>query len=89
MALKLPQIGGINPPQRGVPSDPSNPWDPLHLRRDFARRDAEFLREDARNLKRDQDIELQPGVRFILRSPNGTRYSILVDDAGALSTVAI
>jgi hypothetical protein len=88
MALKLPQIGGINPPQR-VPSDPSNPWDPMHLRRDFARRDAEFLREDARNLKRDQDIELQPGVRFILRSPNGTRYSVLVDDAGALSTVAI
>jgi hypothetical protein len=88
MALKLPQIGGITPPSR-VASDPTNPWDPLHLKRDFARRDAEFLREDARNWKRDQDIELQPGVRFILRSPNGTRYSILVDDAGALSTVAI
>lgn len=27
--------------------------------------------------------------RLILRSPNGTRYSILVDNAGVLSTVAV
>jgi hypothetical protein len=84
MALKLPQIGGITPPSR-VPSDPTNPWDPLHLRRDFARRDAELLREDARNLKRDQNIELQPGVKFSLRSPNGQTWPIVVNDAGQIT----
>jgi hypothetical protein len=86
MPLKLPQIGGINPPQRGIPSDPSNPWDPLHLRRDFARRDEEFRREDALNLKKNQNIELQPGVKFSLRSPNGSTWPIIVNDAGQITT---
>jgi hypothetical protein len=73
----------------------------MHLKRDFARRDAEFLREDAQNHKRGRDLEvgavplIPPDptkvnpIRLILTSPNGTRWSILVDDAGALSTVAI
>jgi hypothetical protein len=85
MALKLPQIGGITPPSR-VPIDPTNPWDPMHLKRDFARRDDEFRREDALNLKKNQNIELQPGVKFSLRSPNGQTWPIIVNDAGQITT---
>lgn len=44
--------------------------------------------EDSRNLKRGRDIEMQDG-RVILKSPNGTRYAITVDNAGALSTTAV
>jgi hypothetical protein len=88
MALKLPKIGGLGT-QRQVPYDPTNPWDPENIKLDFARRDAEFTREDGRNLKRDQDIELQPGARLILRSLNGKRWAVLVDNAGVLSTVEI
>lgn len=83
MALKLPQVEirkpGLN---QGL-------VDPDHIRRDFSRRDAEFRRADEENLKKGRDVELQPGVRFILRSPNGTRYSILVSDAGVISTAAL
>ena len=42
-------------------------------------------RADKDNYKRNQDIEV--GENFlILTSPNGTRYSVVVDDAGNLST---
>jgi hypothetical protein len=36
-------------------------------------------------LERFQDIETSVN-RIILTSPNGTRYELIVDDAGALST---
>lgn len=45
-------------------------------------------REDSRNRKRDQDIELA-AERLILRSPNGTRYKITVDNAGNIGTEAL
>jgi hypothetical protein len=83
MVLKLPQV------EIRKPGYKQGLVDPDHIRRDFARRDEEFRRADDENLKKSRDVELQPGVRFILRSPNGTRYSVLVDNAGVISTVAI
>jgi hypothetical protein len=38
--------------------------------------------------KRNRDVEIGVG-RLILTSPNGTRYSITVDNAGVISAVAV
>jgi hypothetical protein len=43
---------------------------------------------DGSNLKKDLDIEIGNG-RLILTSANGTRYQLVVSNAGALSTTAI
>ena len=43
---------------------------------------------DAMNHKRNQDVEIGQ-ARLILTSPNGTRYSITVDNAGVISATAI
>jgi hypothetical protein len=51
------------------------------------RREAE--RADRENFKKLQDVRLENGERLILKSPNGTLYAIVVDNAGALSTVAV
>jgi hypothetical protein len=45
-------------------------------------------REDEQNVKRNRDYEVG-ATRIILTSPNGTRYAIAVDNAGALSAVAV
>lgn len=45
-------------------------------------------RADRQNLKTNRDNYLGEG-RLILTSPNGTQYSVEVDNAGALSTTAI
>lgn len=37
----------------------------------------------------NRDVELQPNVRLIMTSPNGTRYAFTVDNAGALTSVAL
>lgn len=44
--------------------------------------------EDAGNHKRNRDVEIGVG-RLILTSPNGTRYSITVSNAGVISAVAV
>lgn len=44
---------------------------------------------DAQNLKNNKDIEIADGQRIILRSANGTRYKIVVSNAGVLSASAI
>ena len=49
---------------------------------------AELTREIERRHKRGADIELSSD-RLILRSPNGSRFAVAVDNAGALSTVAV
>lgn len=46
-------------------------------------------REDRQNRKKGQDVELEPGVKLVKRSPNGTRWSIEVDDAGVISATAL
>ena len=43
---------------------------------------------DRYNLKRDRDNDVGRG-RIILKSPDGTRYAITVDNAGALSASAV
>ena len=43
---------------------------------------------DDMNRKKQVDIDVYPG-RLILRSPNGTRYSLTVSDAGALAAVVL
>ena len=44
---------------------------------------------DRSNFKRFQDVDLANNERLILVSANGTRYSVTVSDAGALSTTAV
>ena len=43
---------------------------------------------DRNNHKRNSDVEIGIG-RLILTSPNGTRYSITVDNAGVISATAV
>lgn len=43
---------------------------------------------DAHNHKRNQDIHVGGGL-LILTSPDGTKYSVEVDNAGNLSTSAV
>jgi hypothetical protein len=44
---------------------------------------------DAENRKRQQDVEIAGSERLILASPNGSRWSVQVSNAGALSAVAL
>lgn len=43
---------------------------------------------DRMNYKRGQDVEIGENS-LILTSPNGTRYKVIVSDAGVLSTVML
>ncbi len=43
---------------------------------------------DAQNLKQGYDVEMSAG-RVILTSANGTRYALVVSNAGVLSTVPV
>lgn len=40
------------------------------------------------NHKRNRDVEISPG-RLILKSPDGTRWSIEVDNAGVVSATSL
>lgn len=63
---------------------PSRTYDPLQEQR----RNGLIEQADAGNHKRGQDVEIGE-ARLILTSPNGTRYSVEVDNAGNLSTSSI
>ncbi len=61
---------------------------------DQAQMRAEIEREDKRNQKKGADIVFSGDAtvkapRLIGISPDGTRYRVLVDNAGAISTVAV
>ena len=43
---------------------------------------------DQLNHKKNQDVEVG-AARLILRSPNGTRFSVTVDNSGNLSAASI
>jgi len=43
---------------------------------------------DGLNHKKNQDVEVG-AARLILKSPNGTRYSITVDNSGNLGSTAL
>ena len=64
--------------------DPPVRYEQAHERR----KNHELEMADADNRKRLQDVDVHPG-RLILRSPNGTRYSVTVSNAGVLAAVVI
>lgn len=43
---------------------------------------------DQFNHKKNRDVEVSPG-RLIIKSPDGTRWSIEVDNSGAVTAVAV
>jgi hypothetical protein len=49
----------------------------------------ELRRADAENFKRGRDVRLEQGERLILRSANGTAWSIAVSNTGVISATAI
>jgi len=60
----------------------------------YSREDQDRLRttldaQDAANRKKAQDVEIAGAERLILASPNGSRWSVVVSNAGALSAVAL
>jgi len=48
---------------------------------------AEIEREDNRNRKNDQDIELAQGLRCIFRDSNGVRWALSISTSGVVSAV--
>lgn len=66
-----------------LPSAPStySRLDQLELRR-------QLELSEQQNHKRNRDVEIG-AARLILTSPNGTRYSITVSNAGVISAVAV
>lgn len=48
-----------------------------------------IIAEDERNFKKGRDVELARGERLILRSPNGSRWVIAVDNTGTLGATAL
>ena len=57
-------------------------------RNDLQRAYSEIERADTENFKRRQDVEIGD-ARLILKSPNGTRYSVTVDNSGNLSASSL
>ena len=57
-------------------------------RRDQAETRVLMERADYLNHKRNQDVEIG-AARLILTSANGTRFSVVVSNAGVLSATAI
>ena len=62
---------------------------PQYVAQDQSVRDEALKRLDSEALKRNQDIELQPGQKLVLRSPNGARWRLDVSNAGALTATAL
>ena len=56
--------------------------------RDEVERNRQIEMADMQNHKRGRDVEVGPG-RLILTSPDGTRWSITVDNAGTISATSI
>lgn len=72
-----------------IPPAPAN-WSPQYQQSV----NSEVEMADRKNRKVGQDVELGPGdgtrqERLILRSPDGTRWSIEVDNAGVISATAL
>lgn len=66
------------------------PFPPVDYSRDLeAQRNALIEQADAKNRKRDADIEIKEPVRLILVSPNGTRFKLTVDNLGILTATTL
>jgi hypothetical protein len=63
---------------------PSPSYDP----QDQARTRSLITEADKQNLKRNADLDLT-GQRFILSSPNGSKWQVTVSNAGALVVTAL
>ena len=44
---------------------------------------AELVSEDRQNFKKGRDVRLLNGERFTLKSPDGSEWSLTIDNAGA------
>ena len=66
-----------------VPSPPQTYTPVAEAQRNFLLENADRL-----NRKVNADVEISSS-RLILTSPNGTRYSVVVSNAGALSATAL
>ena len=60
----------------------------------YTREDQDRLRttldtQDAANRKLGQNVEIAGEEKLILSSPNGSRFEVVVSNAGALSAVAL
>ena len=66
-----------------VPSPPQTYTPVAEAQRNFLLENADRL-----NRKVNADVEISSS-RLILTSPNGTRYSVVVSNAGALSATAV
>ena len=53
-----------------------------------SQRNLQIEQADYDNHKKRQDVEVDD-ARLILKSPNGTRYSVTVDNSGNLSAASI
>jgi len=51
-------------------------------------RNAELERADRENFKRNRDVEIGEG-RVIIRSPDGTRWEITVDNSGVVGATSL
>ena len=51
-------------------------------------RNLELEQADQQNHKKRQDVEIG-AARLVLESPNGTRYSVTVDNSGNLSASSL
>ena len=58
---------------------------PLYSMENEGQTRATLQREDLRNRKKGEDIDMATG-RLILTSPDGTRFALTIDNAGILST---
>lgn len=53
------------------------------------RRNAALEDEFRGVLRRGRDVEFSAGERLVLRSPDGSRWALTVDNAGAVSATAL
>lgn len=60
-----------------------------YSRENEAQRNRTLVEADSRNLKRQSDIQMVSGARLILISPDGSRWSVTVSDAGTLAAVIL
>ena len=65
--------------------NPTDRYSPGHE----AQRNQILEREDGLNFKKTADVEIVAPQRLVLRSPDGTKYVISVDNSGVLSATAL
>ena len=54
-----------------------------------AQRNVSIEKADAENRKKGRDVELGDGERLVMKSPDGTRWSVTVSNTGTLEVNAL